>query len=107
MAPPSRPKDWSPTGKTPGVESVEVGDLIVIHAPAWFERKDFQMARQDDQLATWNRKSSNWEYADVFTLIGGGDVADSNILPGDITDTIRRIAEDAGLQNAVVWIKPV
>jgi hypothetical protein len=83
---------------------IRKADCLVLRAPEWFTREDFQKWRRHKDVAKWD-----WvgEGQDVFLVYDGGDLSDDGFLPDDIARTIHAEAEKAGVEYGTVWIKAV
>jgi hypothetical protein len=80
---------------------------VVIHAPHWFRRADFQEYRKDPMVATWHGDEG---YEDVFLYFPGPEFmeeGEGSVLPRDIALEIKHaVNETLGDElEAVVWIQ--
>lgn len=103
------PREWKPTLslRKRGVERFEKASSLVIVAPEWFLREDFQAWRSHPAVASWQGGDS--EEQDTFTLFVDGQLRDAGFLPKDIETTLNRLVSGAELEDetVVIWIKAV
>lgn len=98
-----RMREWTPS---PRIRHA-LGDALVITAPEWFERADFQEYRKNPEVATWQNEDLG--YQDTFTVYVDGELRDKGFLPPDIERSIMKLVDmyfkDTGYH--VIWIKAV
>ena len=106
------------------MEINEVYPCMVLSAPEWFERDDFEKYMNGRteafdyknphrplhfNAASWGYSNQGWEageFADVF-LTYDHDEGSNSDLPEDIWKAICTAAKENGFEFCVVWIKPV
>lgn len=96
-------------------ESYEIRTCIMVSAPSWFMREDFQNWRNNDPIsvATWNKGKAIGDFLDVFlnyeTNKYGCDSDWGETLPEDIKESLLGILKNLPPSHkyGVIWIKPV
>jgi hypothetical protein len=93
---------------------VEKLACVKINAPHWFQRPDFrvwlnqnEMERARDRLATWHTGGEPRENSDTFITYNGGEVSDYQDLPEDVLDAIDTACRERGVNWAVIWLTNV
>jgi hypothetical protein len=99
------PKDWSPHHRA-DIEHVQLGQCLIILAPDWFHRGDFQKWRSGSGVATWHDRSP--EGQDVFIVFADRELDwHTSKLPADIYEKLDRAVRSSDMEYGVVWIKAV
>ncbi len=118
----------SPTKTGPGVVmpglKMEIATCVIVNAPEWFQRDDFQawrrgcVAEQAGGPATWHPEQEGpGDYQDVFITFDRGpnpdprngdwEGSDDFGLPDDIYAALGEVLRLAAARYGVIWIKPV
>ena len=85
------PKDWSPHHRA-DIEHVQLGQCLIILAPDWFHRGDFQKWRSGSGVATWHDRSPEGQdvfvhYTSIagegFRLVKDGEAVEYELVKGE------------------------
>ena len=79
---------------------------IIINAPHWFERADFQRwLSGPDRPATWHKPGEPTENSDVFITYDHGEGSDFETMPEDIWENVRQICEEQRIEYGLIWLQ--
>lgn len=100
---PTPPAPEAPADCPPPIK-IRKADCLVVRAPEWFKRDDFQKWRSHKDVAKWD-----WvgEGQDTFLVYDDGDLSDDGFLPEDIAAVIHSEAERTGVRYGTIWLKAV
>lgn len=87
----------------------ELHTCIIVSAPDWFEREDFQNWRNSEAtVATWYKGETEGDFLDTFINFEELEDCWEDSFPADIKreliDIISSIPQS--LQYGVIWMKP-
>lgn len=101
------PKEWAPELPPPDVREFHIdAKCLVIRAPEWFARADFQEWRRSSGVAAWHEREV--EGQDLFIVYADAELDwHTQGMPQDIFRKIMRMIDATLMGYGVVWIKAV
>jgi hypothetical protein len=89
-------------------KKIEIGTMVRIDCPAWFQREDFQKWLNGERVATWHRKGqAPGEYSDAFVTYDWDEGSDWSDMPEDIWNEICSICQERQVTFALIWLSPI
>lgn len=100
----NNPKDWNP--EFPELYNTRIEQCLVVLAPNWFARADFQRWRRRSGVATWKEPAVDGQ--DVFIVYADHEMDwHTKDLPDDILKKLEIIVEATKMDYGTIWIKAV